>query len=138
MKRLIKYIAVVVSLCTLACSLFGCGEREAVVISGDYVVITVEADGVTDGATLKEYMDVLVSNGKLTYEIENGMVTSIGGTKASGHRYWMLYTDDIDFAVSAWGTCTYAEKTYGSASVGCETLPVTIGCTYIWYLQDFA
>lgn len=136
MKKLFKTVcAAVLALCCFA--LIACGKQPAVVVDGDYVVITVKAENVESGATLKEYMDYLQANDELTYAISDGMVVSINGKKANGNQYWMLYTNDEENSNEAWGTCIYQDVTYHSAAYGAETLVVKDGCVYIWYLQTF-
>ncbi len=112
-------------------------QNKTVVIDGDYVVITVDVDNVEDGATLKDYMDYLVAEEELTYEIKDGMITSIDDKSGSTNQYWMLYTSDTEHANDEWGTCSYQENKYGSATLGVESLVVKDGCIYIWYLQTF-
>ncbi len=130
MKKLFL-ICIILSLCLLS----ACGGRSLVVVDGDYVVITVEEARVGDGTTLKQYMDMLVADGTLTYEMDNGMVTMMGGVADKSGHYWMLYTDDPAYE-GGWGQCSYEGKTYVSASVGAESLYVRADCTYIWYLQE--
>ncbi len=135
MKKLISLLCTL-ALFVCALSLVGCKEN-TVVIDGDYVAITVDAQNVEEGATLREYMDYLQSRDELTYEIKDGMLISINGKKGNSNTYWMLYTSDSTHANDEWGTCIFQEKTYGSATLGANELPVKDGCLYIWYLQSF-
>ncbi len=120
-------------ICTL---LLSCGRAAPVKIDGDYAVITISEERIEQGTTLKEYMDLLVADGTLEYEIDNGMITSIGGVLAGDGKYWILFTDDPDYSVTAWGECMYGDVVYGSASLGAESILVKAGCTYIWHLQE--
>ena len=86
---------------------------------------------------LSESMELLKKNGKLTYEISGGMVTSINGKANSANEFWMLYTSDTEMANTAWGTYEYEGQTLGSAIVGAEALPVVDGGIYIWAYQGF-
>ncbi len=134
MKKLISL------LCAFALLVFcfgGCKNEKAVVIDGDYVVITVEIENIDEGGTLKEYMDYLQAKGELRYEMQEGMIISINGKKGSSNEYWILYTSDRENAENSWGTCVYKDTTYDSAKVGADTLVVKDGCTYIWHLQTF-
>ena len=90
-----------------------------------------------NGATLSEYMDYLQGEGELTYSISGGMVTEINGTANTTNSFWMLYTDDGENSDESWGTYEYENVTYASASLGAETLPVKVNCTYIWVYQTF-
>ena len=130
-KRLLCLFFVVV----MALSVVGCTKH--VVIDGDYVVITVDADMVEPNSNLKAYMDYLVQEGQLEYEISDGMIVSIDGKTGGTNQYWMLYTSDTANANDEWGTCEYDGTTYGSATMGVEDLIVKDGCVYIWYLQTF-
>ncbi len=130
MKKLLLFMSICI------CFLFACGAREPVIMDGEHAVITVSAERVNDGTTLKQYMDLLVSDGDLSYEMQSGMVTSVNGVAAGNGKYWLLYTDDETFAVPSWGACEYQGKVYGSSSLGAETLVVKAGCTYIWYLTE--
>ncbi len=125
--------------CLLAvalCLLVGCGARDAVTIETDYRVITVDAARIENGTTLREYMDLLVSDGTMTYEMQSGMLMTLDGVESRDGRYWLLYTDDPAYENGGWGTCIYEGKTYGSATTGADALTVTGGCTYIWHLQE--
>ena len=88
--------------------------------------------------TVKEAMDIAVQKGVFTYELSNGMVTSIDGRANTANSYWMLYTSDAEFSNAEWGTITYEGMTLGSAVLGAETLPVTQGAYYAWSYQTFA
>lgn len=101
------------------------------------VVIKVEeANGVE---FLIDVMEQAKADGKLTYEISNGMITSING-KANPADYsycWMVYTSDSSMASTAYGTYEYEGQTLGSAVLGAEVLPVIDGGIYVWYYQAF-
>ncbi len=133
-----KFISLSCALFTFAFFLFlaGCNAGKPVVIDGDYVVITAEIENIDGGGTLKDYMDYLVAEDALTYEMKDGMITSIDGKRGGANRYWMLYTGDTENANEEY-TCTYREKTYYQANIGAETLVVKDGCVYIWFLQTF-
>ncbi len=134
-----KKIALICFFC-MAClllSFVGCGKEEPKIPneSEPCVVIKAETSDITPATTLKLYMDSMVASGKLAYTMESGMVTSVNGIKAEAGIYWMLYTDDAEYAVNAWGTLEYEGVVYGSASVGATELIVKQGATYIWCLQ---
>lgn len=89
------------------------------------------------GRTLIEYMEHLRDEGTLTFEIKDGMVTSINGTANTLNSYWMLYTDDAENANDEWGKFEHDGKTYGSAVLGASELNVKEGCLYVWAYQKF-
>lgn len=128
MKR--KIPAVFLLLLTVVFSavcLFSCKEKDA-----KPVVITVE-EPVATGTTLVEYMDLQ----GIDYEISDGMITELDGTKNSTKSFWMLYTTDEANANTAWGTYEYNGATLGSAVLGAGELLVAQGETYVWVYQTF-
>lgn len=94
---------------------------------------------ITDTTTLVDYMNSLKNDGQLTFEINNGMVSSVNGidNPSDWSSCWMLYTSDADNANSAWGTIEYNGNVYGSAVLGAESLIIKDGCMYIWVFQSF-
>ncbi len=90
-----------------------------------------------ENKNLNDLMAILQHEGKLFYQSSNGMITSINGTKNTTNSYWMLYTDDQEHSNQAWGTLEYNGKTYFSATLGFEELPLRKDCTYIWSYQNF-
>ena len=106
-------------------------DKEVVIeISSDVLTITSETK-------LIDYMNALKEDGKIDFEISNGMLMSINGKSGESNEYWMLYTDDAENSNNSWGSYTYNEKSYGSATLGVEALPIKEGKTYIWALQEF-
>lgn len=88
---------------------------------------------------LIDYMETIRMNGGFTFEMENGMVTSVNG-KANAADFsscWMLYTSDAEFSNAEWGTIEYEGKALGSAVVGAESLPVETDEVYIWEYVTF-
>ena len=105
------------------------------------VAIDLTNVAVAEGTTLLDVMEDLKEEGTLTFEVANGMITSING-KANSATYnpcWMLYTSDDDPAVSnsAWGTYEYEGKTLASAALGADSLPVKSGEIYVWVYVTF-
>mgnify|MGYP000059773290 CR=1 FL=1 len=124
-------------------SFVGCSPKEPLVIkeSDTYIVINVsnEQMDITDTTTLVDYMNSLKDDGQLTFEINNGMVSSVNGidNPADWSSCWMLYTSDSDSSNTAWGTIEYNGNVYGSAVLGAESLIIKDGCMYIWVFQSF-
>lgn len=127
-----RYLALL--LCVLA-AVFGICFTACTPANPDPVAITVTES--TSGETLLEYMNDEQSNGKLTFEIAEGMVTEINGVANTTNSYWMLYTDDEANANTAWGTYDYNGKTLGSAKYGADSLVVVDGCVYVWVYTTF-
>lgn len=94
---------------------------------------------ITDTTTLVDYMNSLKDDGQFTFEINNGMVSSVNGidNPADWSSCWMLYTSDSDSSNTAWGTIEYNSNVYESAVLGAESLIIKDGCMYIWVSQSF-
>ncbi len=131
MKKIIKTIILIALLCASITSLLACSS------SAQPLVIKVQADKMQAEDTLKDYMDRLQAEGEFTFEVQDGMITSINGKSGNTNEYWMLYTDDAENANTAWGTYEYNNETFGSAIWGVEGLKIKEGCTYILVLQAF-
>ena len=135
MKKLAAALFALVA--ALACMAFAaCTDSNA---GGDEntVVITVAQDYDVEGKTLKDYMDYLVAEDELAYEISDGMIVSLNGKANTTNSYWMLYTSDEANANTAWGTIEYDGHTYGSATLGAPSLPLAEGAVYVWSYQTF-
>lgn len=142
MKKFFNTI-IAIALSVIVFSFFGCSSKEPLVIkeSDTYIVISVSKEqmDITDNTTLVDYMNSLKDDGQLTFEINNGMVSSVNGidNPSDWSSCWMIYTSDTDNANSAWGTIEYNGNIYGSAILGAESLMVKDGCIYIWVFQSF-
>ena len=133
MRRILTTVLTILLLFVATTTLFGCTKE--VEISDDSIIIRVDISKVEEGATLKDYMDYLNCENKLSYTASSGMVLSINGKSGGVGEYWMLYTSDGENANSGMGTCKYNDEIYGSAIWGFETLKVKDGALYIWVLQ---
>lgn len=126
-------LAVVMSVCMLVgCDKEGTAKAEIVSKSDTMVVMKVNE---TEGfASLLDAMNYLKEEGKLTFELTGGMISSIEGkaNPADWSACWMLYTSDTEMSNAEWGTITYEENTYGSAILGAEGLTVSAGEYYVW------
>ena len=134
--KIISFFSLILTLLMTAYVFVGC-KKTPVKLDGEYIVITADEDA--EGKTLLAYMNELKAQDKLSFELKDGMVTSING-KANAADFsscWMLYTSDSENANEAWGIVEYEEKNYGSAIVGVESLPVKSGEIYIWWYQSF-
>ncbi len=89
--------------------------------------------------TLLQLMQDAKDDGKLDFEENGGMITSINGTAnaADFSACWMLYTSDSELSNTQGGTITWNGQTLGMAIVGASDLPVTVGMVYVWEYQTF-
>lgn len=136
MKRKITSIIVSFLFVVMAIFTVSCKDGEVLPVAIDLTNATVE-----EGATLLDIMEDLQKEKALTFEIANGMITSINGTANAPtfNPCWMLYTSDDDPAVSnsAWGTYEYKGQTLASAALGADSLPVKSGEIYLWVYVTF-
>ena len=136
MKRKITSIIVSFLFVVMAIFTVSCKDGEVLPVAIDLTNATVE-----EGATLLDIMEDLQKEKALTFEIANGMITSINGTANAPtfNPCWMLYTSDDDPAVSnsAWGTYEYKGQTLASAALGADSLPVKSGEIYVWVYVTF-
>lgn len=122
------------------------GEDEAI----DYVIFTVNAEGIKDTTSVKDYMDALVKAGWLSYDGNNGSygyyITSVmeqsekilssSGNSSEGYA-WNLYLDfttlEGDAAIYAtdYTTKEIEGTTYYGASYGISGIPCVQGHTYV-------
>ena len=145
MKKSSKIISLSLAVLILACSvlLSGCKSEPLVIKDSETCIViktTAEALGGKTDMLLIDYMDKLVSEGKMTCTIVNGMITSVNGIEnpADFSSCWMLYTSDEENSNTAWGTVEYDGKVYGSAISGAETLTIKPDQLYIWVYQSFS
>lgn len=137
MKK-VKKIVALIALITVVICLFGCGKKvqtfeESVVITMDAKYMPIGKDSV-----LLDYMKKLKEDNQIDFTITNGFISSINGIEdVSGTKYWMVYTDDSEFSNKEWGEIVVNGKTYYSASLGAESLPIKDGKTYVWGLVSF-
>lgn len=102
------------------------------------VVITVSSSEYSvEDKTLKDYMDYLVGEGRITYALSGTMLNTVNRVSNTTKSYWMLYTDDAENSDMTWGTIEKGGKTYASAKYGICDMPIKDGCTYILTYQTF-
>ena len=130
MKKLVSVLAAtLLAVCILLCA---CSVKQITVLQESDNFVVLIFDSGFNGKTLSEAMENAKQNEQIDYTVEKGMVTTINGITNANNKHWMLYTDDEDFANTAWGEITYQDKTYGSATKGISDLIVKDGKTYIW------
>lgn len=135
-----KFLTVFAALfAALACVAFAaCADKQPVKADENTVVITANSNSFGYGAkTLKDYMQFLQDEEKLTFEISGGMVTCINSKANTLNSYWMLYTSDAENSDSSWGSLEYEGNIYGSATLGADALVIKENCVYIWAYQTF-
>ena len=139
MKKTLRILVVLV-LALTAFSLFACSDPN-VNAEDNLFVFTVDSKdyAVTATTTVKDYMDKLAADEKVSFKFSGGMVTEINGqaNTLNFSSCWMLYTDDAEMSNADWGTYDYNGKTLGSAMLGAEALVVKDGCTYAWVYTTF-
>ncbi len=99
---------------------------------GNKIIIKVTKNLYARRIVLQDVMSLLKEQGELSYEMKDGMLTTLNGVSNTATSYWMLYTSAADYANTAWGAVEYNGATYGSAFVGVKALPAVEGETYIW------
>ena len=138
MKKIGKLIAILLLAVTAVC-LASCTPKvqtfeNSLVIKVDEKYLTVD-----DQTVFLDYMNTLKADGEFDFTIVDGMITSINGIEnpADWSKCWMLYTDDEEFSNKAWGEIVVDGKTYYSATLGAEALPIKEGKTYVWSFVSF-
>lgn len=119
-------------------TLTACGNEPLVIKDSDTCIV-IRVPENTEEMLLIDYMETLRERNELTFTVQNGMVTSIGGIEnpADFSSCWMLYTSDAELSNAAWGTVEYDGTEYGSAIVGAEALTIKPGELYIWVFKPF-
>lgn len=102
-------------------------------------MVAIKVEEAEADTTLMDVMNLLKTEGKLDFKVENGMITEVNGVAnpADFSSCWMLFTSDSELSNTAWGTVEYNGATLGSAVVGADTLPVVEGAYYVWSFQSF-
>ena len=133
MKTTKKLIAILLLAVSVLC-LFGCKSK--VQTYEDKVVITMDSKfmKIEDDSVLLDYMNKLKEDGQIEFSIKSGLIVSINGIEnaADYSKCWMLYTDDEEFSNKASGEIVVDGKTYYSAALGAESLPIKDGKVYVW------
>lgn len=133
----LSLVLVLLVLCLCAC---GAKEKEPTVLkeSDEYYVLKPTSDFA--GQSLLAFMNSIKANGELDFTVDStNMVTSINdvANPADFSKCWMLYTSDTEHANTAWGQIEYQGNTYGSATLGAESLIIVENGLYIWVYTTF-
>lgn len=119
---------------SISANVFSCSLQSAT-----ETLVVIQIDETNSEETVLDAMDFLKENNQLSYEIKDGMISSINGKKnaADFSSCWMLYTTDEEMSNTAWGTVEYNGKTIASATLGAEALLVEAGELYVWAYATF-
>ena len=129
-----------VFLLTLLCLLLGgaCNQAtaKAAVLAAEEERIVISIDETHGEVTLVQVLNNLQADGKITFEISNGMITSINGkqnrTESANSGYsWMIYTSNTQLSYAEYGSKTYGDVVCYSAAFGADGLKVAQGETVI-------
>lgn len=113
----------------------------------ELVVFTVTGDvtSLTDKTSMYDYMVALQAEGKVTFEVKDGMITKVNGVEnpSDYSSCWMIYTDlgeyeGVLYSNRDWGTYTYGGNTYDSAAYGVTAMPAIEGYTYVLHYDTFS
>lgn len=102
-------------------------------------LIVVKVEKTVEKETLADALAFLQEKGRLTYKMENGMLSTLNG-KANAADFsscWMVYSSDKELTDTSWGTVTYKDMTLGSTIVGVEELPLADGEYYAFSYDTF-
>lgn len=135
-----KFLTFAISLIAIvACFFIGACDKSPIQADENTVIITASDESFDfEGKKLIDYMNRLQDKGELTFEVSDGMVTTVNGKSQANNSYWMIYTNDADNSNEAWGTFEHEGKIYGSATLGVEELPLKEGCIYVLAYQSFS
>jgi len=138
MKKTNKIIALILALVCSVTLLAACGgttdkDGKITVVLGLDTPVEYEVDlgELTVDAGLFSVLDYLAAEGRLTYEKNGTMISSVGELKpdATKGEYIYIYTSvEADFDVSDWGTTMeYKGMTLTSSGVGAGDMTVSDG-----------
>ena len=110
-----------------------------VTVLDDFVIIEVTSEytPISNSTYLISYMNKLKTDGALEFEVKDGMITSIFNKANNSSSFWMIYSSDKELSNETWGSVTVEEKTYFSAILGAESLPIKDGAIYVLAYQTF-
>ena len=139
-RKIYSLLTLLLSLVMSVTMLTACDKEEvtatakAEIVSKTETSVVIKINETEDSLTLLDAMNFLKDEGGLSFEINEGMITSIEGkgNAADWSKCWMLYTSDSEMSNPEWGTITIDGKEYGSAIVGVDALEVVVGEVYIW------
>ena len=128
-RKFISFITLFLAVLCSALCFVACGNAEPVAITAPQTV--------EEGTTLLALMEEQKTAGELDFEMKDGLIIEINGTKNTTNSFWMLYTTDEENANTDWGTFEWNGETLGSAVLGADTLVVAQGETYVWVYEKF-
>lgn len=113
--------------------------EQATLVENTETLLVIKVDKIKGEPTLLDAMECLQEQDQLSFTITDGMITGINGKNnaADYSACWMVYTSDDDFSNTAWGVFEYQGESFGSAAVGANDLPVSVGEYYVWEYRAF-
>lgn len=144
MKRLkmLRAIVCASALALAACLFAACGDtvKGAKLVESSDRLVVVEAT--ETGGSLYDVMVKLKEEEKISFEGSEGQygffISSVNGTEqaADYSSYWAVYTslgeyEGVSYSDSEFGTYSYRDVAYASASYGVSGLPMVEGNTYL-------
>ena len=119
----------------VATTMVACKPKKVVATEGTVCISVIEKE---DCNTLLEYMQILEDAGELTFEHQDGFVTSINGRANTDNGYWLLYTDITEKTLATSDfTYEYEGKTLNSALYGAAEMPILRNQIYVWVYSIF-
>jgi hypothetical protein len=131
---------ITVFLLTLLCLFLGvaCNQTtaKATILAAEEERIVISIGETNGEVTLAKVLDGLKTDGKITFTISSGMITSINGkenrTESANSGYsWMIYTSNTELSYAEYGSKTYGDTVCYSAAFGADGLKVAQGETVI-------
>ena len=139
MKKIAKIICSLILAVMMSFCAFGCAFKDAktTIIQDDENTFAFTVQQVQGNPTVFDAMKSLAGEGKLSFKIENGMVTQINAVANADGTYWFLYTSDPDYGSSAFGEIEFEGQILLSAVVGAQSLTLKEGHTYLWEYKSW-
>lgn len=130
-------IIVVMALCLVACHPTNPVQQEDTAV---YITADGKLMAEMNGTTVKDYLDVLVKKGYLTYELNGTFLTTMNGLTPDSTKseYWFIYSNDDENTNGEWGTYEHDGVTYKSTTLGICDLPVKEGVTYLFMVSTYS
>ena len=130
-------LIVVMALCLVACHPTNPVQQEDTAV---YITADGKLMAEMNGTTVKDYLDVLVKKGYLTYELNGTFLTTMNGLTPDSTKseYWFIYSNDDENTNGEWGTYEHDGVTYKSTTLGICDLPVKEGVTYLFMVSTYS
>lgn len=142
MRKLISFVSLLATALLCAFCMISCKQTDGslqvkATVESKEDVLAIRVEELGESASLMQVMYTLQEEGKITFEVQDGMVTKIGDLAQATNAYWMLYTSDEEMSNTEGGTYTYNGEVLGSSALGADNLTAVAGETYVWVYQTF-